>query len=168
MQPSEIKALPISEKTEYLRAMLMNLDNEDEIDILNAYRLVNSYNTFDESFFEQEASYISDIAEFIDIKTELEKEIDDLMVTITTWYLSILASSEIPLTMEQDDSKKTVPSMLYGLFILSSVPMLASIMNKIDLSKIDMTKLHSVKEGFSLMSRLFGNQALVGAFLEKL
>ena len=168
MTPSEIKSLAFPEKTAYFRRLLTDGDIENEVDILNVFRVVNSYNVFDETFFSQEASYINDVTEFIDIKTELEEEINEFITELITWYLSIIASSDIPLTLAQDNTKRTIPATFYGIFILGSVPMLSSLMNKIDLGKIDMTNLYKVQDGFTLLSRLFGNQAIVGAFLEKL
>ena len=64
MTSQEIKSLELNEKIEYFRNIFSNLNNENEFDILNIFRLVNSYNTFDDDFFDHEGSYITDIAEF--------------------------------------------------------------------------------------------------------
>ena len=168
MTPKEIKALPLDKKTEVFRKLLTDGESANDVDILNVFCLVNSYNVFDEDFFKQESCYFNEISEFIDVKSALQGELNDFIQELVTWYLSIIASCEIPLTIEQDDSKVTIPSTFYGIFLLGSAPLMASLMGKIDLGKIDMTNLYKVKEGFSVLSRLFGNHALVGAFLEKL
>ena len=95
MTSQEIKSLELNEKIEYFRNIFSNLNNENEFDILNIFRLVNSYNTFDDDFFDHEGSYITDIAEFIDIKMALEEEINNFSVELIKWYFSLLYSCDI-------------------------------------------------------------------------
>lgn len=166
--PEEIRALPIEGKIEVFRGILTDVCGGSEVRILNLYRLVNSYNVFDDTFFQDPNSYLCDISEFVDVKNALAPELEAFMLELSKWYLSILTSCDIPLTIEQDDSKRTIPAAFYGIFLLGSAPLMSSIMGKVDLGKIDMTSLYKVKEGFSVLSRLFGNHAMVGAFLEKL
>ncbi len=173
MTPQEIKALPLDKKTEVFRKLLTNgylAEGNDctEVDILNVYRLVNSYNVFDSDFFKQENCYFNEISEFIDVKSALQTELHEFILELVKWYLSILTSCDIPLTIEQDDSKVAIPTMFYGIFLLGTAPLMSSLMGKVDMSRIDMTNLYKVKEGFSVLSRILGNHALVGAFLEKL
>lgn len=168
MTPKEIKALPLDKKIEVFRKLLTDGTASDPVDILNVYRLVNSYNVFDDDFFQQESSYFTDISDFIDVKSALAAELNDFILELVTWYLSIITSCDIPLTIEQDDSKVSIPATFYGIFLLGSAPLMSSLMGKVDLSRINMTNLYKVKEGFSVLSRILGNHALVGAFLEKL
>ena len=173
MTPQEIRELSLDEKIEVFRKLLKDGYEGDgnacnEVDTLNVFRLVNSYNVFDGAFFQDPNSYICDISEFVDIKTALATELHEFILELVKWYLSILTSCDIPLTIEQDDSKATIPAIFYGLFLLGSAPLLSSLMGKVDMARIDMTNLYKVKEGFSVLSRLFGNHAMVGAFLEKL
>ena len=53
MTSQEIKSLELNEKIEYFRNIFSNLNNENEFDILNIFRLVNSYNTFDDDFLDK-------------------------------------------------------------------------------------------------------------------
>lgn len=163
-----IRNFSIDGKINVFRKLLTS-ENEDasEIEVLNVFRMINSYNTFDDDFFTNEMSYISDIAEFIDLKTALAKEIAQFIQEMVTWYLSILTSCEIPLTVEQDDAKKPLPKFMFALFQLCTLPLMSSLMKKANL-ELAVTNLVSVKNGFNIASTLFVNQNLVGAFLNRL
>lgn len=167
---ANVRELPFNEKVEYFKKIFTDMGNTNEVDALNIYRIINSYNTFDDNFFDNENSYITDIAEFIDLKVHLEKEINELMLQLVTWYLSILASCEIPLTVEdaEDENKETIPPMLYVLLAMATLPLMASLLKKVDKSKIDLNNLHDAKNGFMLVNRMFQQHALVGQFLENM
>lgn len=170
MAEALIRELPYEEKVVYFKKILTDFDNTNPLDAMNAYRIINSYNTFDENFFDDERSYIKDITEFIDIKVDLEAEISNLCHELLIWYLSIIASCEIPLTVEEagDDSKEKIPALIYALLASSSLPLMASLFKKADKSKIDLNNLHDVKNGFMMVNRMFSQHAIVGQFLEAL
>ena len=164
MTAQEIRSLGLDEKTEYFRELLSNLDNGNEADILNVFRLVNSYNSFDDDFFTNEASYISDISEFIDIRMSLEKEINDFSLEMVKWYLSTLASCDIRAN-DDEDSKVDMPMLVYGFFASATIPMMSAMMNSVDMTTIDMAHLYKVKGAFSLLSRMFRSHAFVATYL---
>lgn len=167
---ANVRELPFEQKVEYFKKIFTDMENTNEVDALNIYRIINSYNTFDENFFENENSYITDITEFIDLKVALEDEINELMLQMVVWYLSILASCDIPLTIEdaEDDNKENIPPMLYALLAMSSLPLMASLLKKVDKSKIDLTNLHDAKNGFMIVNRMFRQHAIIGEFLENM
>lgn len=168
MTPQEIKHLNLEQKIEYFRNLFSDLDNENEFDVLNVFRLINSYNIFDDDFFEHEGSYISDISEFIDIKMALNDEIKDFSLVLVTWYLSILRSCDVKNIDDDRDSKVELPLFIHGLFVNATLPMMSALMNSIDLSLIDMTELHKVNGAFIILSRLFNTHAFVASYLETL
>ena len=86
MDTGEIKKLTVDEKIEYFRNIIKDLNTKNEVDILNVFRLINTYNTFDDDFFNHKDSYISDISEFIDIKMALNEELKDFSLV----YLFLL------------------------------------------------------------------------------
>lgn len=167
MASTEIRNLELDQKIEYFKSILKNLDNENPIDILNVYRLINSYNTFDDDFFNDENSYICDISEFIDIKMTLTSEIEEFCTILVTWYLSVLASCDVRADNDVD-SLVDMPMLVYGFFTSATIPVMASIMNSIDMSQIDMTKLYHVKNAFVLMSNMFRTQSFVASYLKNL
>ena len=167
MTSTEIRSLELDQKIDYFRTILKNVDNENPIDILNIYRLINSYNTFDDDFFEDENSYICDISEFIDIKMTLQSEIEEFSLILVTWYLSTLASCDIKADNDVDNLKD-LPMLVYGFFTSATIPVMASIMNSVDMSQIDMTKLYRVKNAFVLMSNMFRTQSFVASYLKNL
>lgn len=164
MKINEIKNMPLDNKIEYFRNILQNLDNKNEVDIINIFRLINTYNSFDDDFFNHKDSYINDISEFIDIKMSLEEELKEFSLQLVTWYLSILASCDIK-TDDSDDVKVDVPLLIYGIFASATLPMMSSLMNSVDMTAIDMSKLHKVRGSFTILSRLFNSHAFVASYL---
>lgn len=165
MTTAEIRNLELVKKAEYFREILKNLDNGNAIDILNIYRLINSYNTFDDDFFNDPNSYITDISEFIDIKMTLEDEIGEFCLELVKWYLSMLASCDIKSASDEDTVE--IPFTIYGFFASATIPVMSSIMNSVDMTKIDMGELYRVKGAFQLMANLFRTQAFVSAYIKK-
>lgn len=168
MTSQEIKSLELNEKIEYFRNIFSNLNNENEFDILNIFRLVNSYNTFDDDFFDHEGSYITDIAEFIDIKMALEEEINNFSVELIKWYFSLLYSCDIKTDNSDSDSFVEIPMLIYGFFVNATIPVMSTIMNNIDMSEIDLTNLQKVKGAFILMSKMFQTHSFVASFINKM
>ena len=164
MMANEIKSMNVTDKIEYFRNILKTMDTQNETDILNVFRLINTYNTFDDDFFEHKDSYISDISEFIDIKMSLEEELKEFSLQLVTWYLSILASCDIK-TDDGEDVKDDIPLLIYGIFASATLPMMSSLMNSVDLTAIDMSKLHKVRGAFTILSRLFNSHAFVASYL---
>lgn len=164
MMANEIKSMNVTDKIEYFRNILKTMDTQNETDILNVFRLINTYNTFDDDFFEHKDSYISDISEFIDIKMSLEEELKEFSLQLVTWYLSILASCDIK-TNDSDDVKVDIPLLIYGIFASATLPMMSSLMNSVDMTAIDMSKLHKVRGAFTILSRLFNSHAFVASYL---
>ena len=168
MTSQEIKSLELNEKIEYFRNIFSNLNNENEFDILNIFRLVNSYNTFDDDFFFFFCSYITDIAEFIDIKMALEEEINNFSVELIKWYFSLLYSCDIKTDNSDSDSFVEIPMLIYGFFVNATIPVMSTIMNNIDMSEIDLTNLQKVKGAFILMSKMFQTHSFVASFINKM
>lgn len=164
MMANEIKSMNVTDKIEYFRNILKTMDTQNETDILNVFRLINTYNTFDDDFFEHKDSYISDISEFIDIKMSLEEELKEFSLQLVIWYLSILASCDIK-TDDSDDVKVDIPLLIYGIFASATLPMMSSLMNSVDITAIDMSKLHKVRGAFTILSRLFNSHAFVASYL---
>lgn len=165
MTSQEIKSLDLDKKIEYFRNILTDLDNDNEKDILNVFRLVNSYNTFDDDFFAHEDSYISDITEFIDIKMSLETEINELYKILVTYYLSMLMSCDIKPDVS-DSEKVKLPTLVYGFFVSATIPLMSSIMKSIDMSEIDMNELYNIDGAFILIAKMFQSHSFVNSFLE--
>ena len=165
MDTDEIKKLTVDEKIEYFRNILKDLNTKNEVDILNVFRLINTYNTFDDDFFDHKDSYISDISEFIDIKMALNEELKDFSLVLVTWYLSILASCDIKVVDDNDEEKVEMPTLIQGIFTAATVSMMSSLMNSVDMTTIDMGNLYKVRGAFIILSRLFQSHSFVASYL---
>lgn len=165
MKINEIKNMPLDNKIEYFRNILKNLDNENEVDIINIFRLINTYNSFDDDFFNHKDSYINDISEFIDIKIALSEELKDFSLELIKWYLSILASCDIKIDNNNDDEKVEMPTLIQGIFTVATISMMSSLMNSVDMTTIDMGNLYKVRGAFVILSRLFQSHSFVASYL---
>lgn len=165
MNTDEIKKLTVDEKIEYFRNIIKDLNTKNEVDILNVFRLINTYNTFDDDFFNHKDSYISDISEFIDIKMALNEELKDFSLVLVTWYLSILASCDIKVVDDNDEEKVEMPTLIQGIFTAATVSMMSSLMNSVDMTTIDMGNLYKVRGAFIILSRLFQSHSFVASYL---
>lgn len=165
MDTDEIKKLTVDEKIEYFRNIIKDLNTKNEVDILNVFRLINTYNTFDDDFFDNKDSYISDISEFIDIKMALNEELKDFSLVLVTWYLSILASCDIKVVDDNDEEKVEMPTLIQGIFTAATVSMMSSLMNSVDMTRIDMGNLYKVRGAFIILSRLFQSHSFVASYL---
>lgn len=166
MTSQQVRELSLDDKIQYFKGILEDLENTNETDILNVFRLANTYNTFDNDFFDNEESYIVDISEFIDIKMALEEEVRTFSTVLVTWYLSALASCDVKAD-DDIDSAVPMPPLVYGFFVCATIPVMASLMNSIDLTTIDMGGLYKVKGAFLLMSKMFQTQSFVATCLTK-
>ncbi len=165
MDIDEIKKLTVDEKIEYFRNILKDLNTKNEVDILNVFRLINTYNTFDDDFFDHKDSYISDISEFIDIKMALNDELKEFSLVLVKWYLSILASCDIKVVDDNDEEKVEMPTLIQGIFTAATVSMMSSLMNSVDMTTIDMGNLYKVRGAFVILSRLFQSHSFVASYL---
>ena len=165
MDTDEIKKLTVDEKIEYFRNIIKDLNTKNEVDILNVFRLINTYNTFDDDFFNHKDSYISDISEFIDIKMALNEELKDFSLVLVKWYLSILASCDIKVVDDNDEEKVEMPTLIQGIFTTATVSMMSSLMNSVDMTTIDMGNLYKVRGAFIILSRLFQSHSFVASYL---
>lgn len=165
MDTDEIKKLTVDEKIEYFRNILKDLNTKNEVDILNVFRLINTYNTFDDDFFDHKDSYISDISEFIDIKMALNDELKEFSLVLVKWYLSILTSCDIKVVDDNDEEKVEMPTLIQGIFTAATVSMMSSLMNSVDMTTIDMGNLYKVRGAFVILSRLFQSHSFVASYL---
>ena len=165
MDTGEIKKLTVDEKIEYFRNIIKKLNTKNEVDVLNVFRLINTYNTFDDDFFNHKDSYISDISEFIDIKMALNEELKDFSLVLVKWYLSILASCDIKVVDDNDEEKVEMPTLIQGIFTAATVSRMSSLMNSVDMTTIDMGNLYKVRGAFVILSRLFQSHSFVASYL---
>ena len=167
MTAQEIKALPFDKKADYFINLMFDMTSDNPVDILNVYRLVNSYNTFDDSFFDDPNSYITDISEFIDLKMELEEPINAFTQQVIFWFLSSIASCDIKAETDPENMYD-MPMLVYGFLVQATLPVISAMMRSIDMSEIDMNELYTVKGAFYLVSRMMQSHSFVASYLEKL
>lgn len=166
MEKVNVRELPFEDKVEYYQGILADYDNTNEVDILNIFRLVNSYNIFDDKFFDGKESYVTSISEFIDLKMELADEIQTFSAEVVKWYLSLLASCDV--REEESDNNSELPATIAGFMVNASIPVMSALMTSSDLSDIDLNNLYQVKGAFLLIHQLFKMHKFTVQFLTDL
>ena len=67
-------------------------DLSDSLLILNLINLVKSYNSLDDSFFNNDEIYVKDIEDLVDLKIEIQPELQDFINKLSIYFLSMLKS----------------------------------------------------------------------------
>jgi len=165
---NEIKNFSFEKKLNYFKNLLNNKDCSEPTDILNIFRLINAHNVFDDNFFEHEQSYINDIAEYIDLRQELKDEIQEFYTHLVFWYLSLIASCDLPLSPIDEKDLKELPSLYFGIFSLGTISLFANIMNKVNNMSIQMNELFKVKNAFTVFGELVSKHAMSAFFLKNI
>lgn len=91
----QIKNLPTEQLIKFYQHFMQydNIKNTRNVSLLlNLLNILKNYNTFSDSFFNNDDVYINNIEQFLDLKTALHDEIQSLANVIATFYLSIIKS----------------------------------------------------------------------------
>lgn len=88
----DLKKLDAELLTEAFRYSLKREDLKDPLMLLNIINLIKTYNTLDDSFFENEDIYFASIDTFLDIKALLNTELKYFSKTLSIYFISLLKS----------------------------------------------------------------------------
>lgn len=89
-----LKKLETSKLIEIFKYMFKNILEIRNISmLLNIINIAKTYNTFDDSFFENEDVFIDSIEQFLDVKLDLEDQITAFNQNLVEVFLSICRSS---------------------------------------------------------------------------
>ena len=87
-----IKGLSVEKLKEIFRYSFENPSIKDPIICLNIINLIKSYNTLDDSFFENQKICVSSIEDFLDLKLCLKEYIKKFIKQFSIYFLSIIKS----------------------------------------------------------------------------
>lgn len=112
------KGCSVETITEAIKYALAREDLSDPIMILNILNLIKIYNTLDDSFFENEDVYVSNIEELLDVKLALKDDLKKFIKQLSIYFISLFKSynktSYAPLDVHIDLPK------IYETIILAS------------------------------------------------
>lgn len=124
-----IKNANFDVKVSALRTALKDDNLVDPLFINNLMLLVKKSNTYTDDFFNDENIFFSDKAEYIDIKTALEKELEEFSTKICIFLVSILKYYHRTLSVNLDVSKP-MPLMYKAIFLSYDLMTLLMTFNK--------------------------------------
>ena len=87
-----LKDLPKNIRRDLLECFLSNHSITNFQILINIVNLIKNYNQFAPDFFDSEFIFINSLEEFLDFKVELKKYLDDYMLELSKWYVSLFKS----------------------------------------------------------------------------
>ena len=87
-----LKDLNTEKLADVFRLAMKTEDLSDSLLILNLINLVKSYNSLDDSFFNNDEIYVKDIEDLVDLKIEIQPELQDFINKLSIYFLSMLKS----------------------------------------------------------------------------
>lgn len=157
------KALDFKTRLEILKYAITNLDLIDSSLILNIFNLVKGYNTFDDSFFESEEIMINNLEEFLDIKSGLKTELDELTKEIARYYISILKTAGVT-DFPANNLPKVMPFLYQRIFYISDFISLSNIIRKFT----EVTDLIYVENAESYLNALANRYVFANILMQDL
>ena len=165
----KLKKLPLNIIAQCIKYSLNYQNLKDPLMVLNIYNLIKTYNTLDDSFFDNDSIYISSLQQFLDLKilinTQLKKYIKQLSIYFISLFKSYTKMDYTPL-----DNHIKLP-LLYksiidisDLYILSGILSLSQNFNTNqciyidDAYKILLTLLSKNNVSLALLTNFFKNK----------
>ncbi len=158
-----LKNLDTDQLTAVFRYCLTNENIVNPSILLNMFNLVKRFNTLDQSFFESEQVWFSNLEQFLDVKLNLTDEIKSFSSKLAFWYLSCICSMhKVEYTVMEHVE---VMPLTYRYFIMTSDMMtLSAVVATAD--PIDTKQLVLVDKAYIFVSELASRLSLASAFLE--
>ena len=125
----DLKTLPAQIKICAIKHCLGRDDIRNSSIIMNLFTIVNSYNSLDEKFFEDERIYVSSLEEYLEIKMNCKDEIKNFATNLTKYFLSCIKSSS-KLEYTYLDDVVTIPMVYERMFTTLTLLQLSTIMQK--------------------------------------
>lgn len=125
--------------------------------ILNSNLLLNGYNTLDDSMFENNEVWFSNIEQLIDIKLEMSAEIQKFQTQLAFWWIAVMKSA-YKIEYVYLDQLEEVPNLYKRLLITSPLIALSQCVAK---SKgINLENVPMVKDGYPILMEVCSTAAL--------
>lgn len=87
-----LKGLQIEKLAEAIKFALTFENLKDPLMILNIFNLIKIYNTLNDSFFENQYIYISNIQQLLDLKLEISNQLKKFIKQLSIYFISLFKS----------------------------------------------------------------------------
>lgn len=129
--------------------------------ISNIYLLINGISSIDDNTLDDDRIFFKSLEEYVDIKLEIRKEIDNFGVKILEYYLGILEGLDVQL----DELKIHIPNSYFNIMPLIT-PTLISRLTLKYLTKINVENVKPVFNANELYSKINNSDSLLLGFIQ--
>ena len=155
-------------KAEAIKYALSREDLKDPVTSLNIFNLIKTYNTLDDSFFEDENVWVNSLEDLLDLKLEIHDELKIFVKQFSIYFLSLIKSYN-KMIYTPLDNHIDLPQIYKTLFLsmdfmtASSIFSISDPINTEDLIYIDNSTSYLIE----MMVKNCLGIGLLNAFLEQ-
>lgn len=163
-----LKKLNTELKAEAIKYALSREDLKDPVTSLNIFNLIKTYNTLDDSFFEDENVWVNSLEDLLDLKLEIHDELKIFVKQFSIYFLSLIKSYN-KMIYTPLDNHIDLPQIYKTLFLsmdfmtASSIFSISDPINTEDLIYIDNSTSYLIE----MMVKNCLGIGLLNAFLEQ-
>ena len=122
----DLKGLDVPNLEKIIKVALKKEDLADPLMILNIMNLIKIYNTLNSTFFENKDVYVFEISNLLDIRLDLQEELEDFIKQLSIYYISLFKSYN-KVMYTPLDIHKPLPKLFKTIFLTSNTATLAGI-----------------------------------------
>ena len=123
------KQLPNDMMIDLFKYSLTREDILNSSIVLNILNLIKTYNSFDQTYFENEYIFVSDLEQLLNIKQALVEEIKEFVKKFAIWFYSLFKSiNKVEYTFL--DEHYELPTIYKRIFQVSDLVTISGIINK--------------------------------------
>jgi hypothetical protein len=156
----KIKELSIEDKVTCFKFFLTSEIITNISVISNIFLLINGISNIDEDSIEDERIFFNSLEEYVDIKLQIRREIDEFNTRLLEYYLGIIEGLEVVL----DELKSHIPNTHFNIMSLVTPQLISKIMTKY-LTRIDTTKVKPHFHANVLYNKINNPDSLITGFL---
>lgn len=156
-----IKELPSEEKVKCFRYFLTTDILTNVSVISNIYLLINGISSIDDNALKDERIFFKSLEEYVDIKLEIRKELDQYSIKVLEYYLGIIQGLDVQL----DELKSHIPNSYYNIMPLITPTLISRLALKY-LKKIDIDNVKAAFNANELYSKINNSDSLLLGFIQ--
>lgn len=156
----EIKDLSMEDKVTCFKYFLSSNVISNISVISNIFLLVDGISNIDEDMIEDNRIFFNSLEEYVDVKLQIRREIDEFNIRLLEYYLGVVEGLEIVL----DELKTHIPNTHFNIMHLVTPQLVSKLMTKY-LTKIDVTRVKPHFNSNELYNKINNPESLITGFL---
>ena len=159
----QIKELSIEDKVTCFKYFLSSEVITNISVISNIFLLINGISNIDDDTIEDERIFFNSLEEYVDIKLQIRREIDEFNISLLEYYFGIVEGLDVVL----DELKTHIPNTHFNIMPLITPQLLSRIMIKY-LTRIDVSRVKPHFHANELYNKINNPDSLITGFLMSL